>query len=166
MAWSNSKMFREFVKSALGAAQTSDVLPASWAGLTSDTVKAALFDNTITPDKDSARADTAYGAGVWASGGVSHANWPAVGRDLGSKTLTTPSSGVCRFDAADTAGAGTLTLSNVYGCLVYDDTVAAGTGGRSDLGVCFNYFGGAQSVTGGTFTIVWSANGIFEITQS
>ncbi len=33
-----------------------------------------------------------------------------------------------------------------------------------DQGVCYNYFGGAQSVTAGTFTIVWNANGIFRIT--
>lgn len=156
MAWSNSKAFREHFVTALGTRNTGD------AGLLSSTVKAALFNDTITPDKDATAANARYGAGAWASGGVSDAtNWPAVGRDLASKTLTTPSSGVTRFDAADTAGGGTLTIANAYGCLIYNDSVSAGA---VDQGVCYNYFGGAQSVTGGTFTIVWSANGIFEVT--
>lgn len=157
MAWTNSRAFREHFVTALGTRNTGDT------GLVgANVIKAALFDNTITPDKDATAANARYGAGAWASGGVSDAtNWPAVGRDLASKTLTTPSSGVTRFDAADTAGGGTLTITNAYGCLVYNDSVTAGA---VDQGVCYNYFGGAQSVTGGTFTIVWSANGIFEVT--
>ncbi|MGW6257631.1 hypothetical protein [Streptomyces sp. NPDC055085] len=47
---------------------------------------------------------------------------------------------------------------------MYDDTITAGTGGIADQGICFNYFGGVQGVTGGTFTIIWSANGVFRIT--
>jgi hypothetical protein len=66
------------------------------------------------------------------------------------------------FDANDLAGGGTVTITNAYGCFVYDDTITAGT--VADQGVCFNYFGGAQSVTSGTFTIVWSASGLFQIT--
>jgi hypothetical protein len=41
---------------------------------------------------------------------------------------------------------------------VYDDTISGGT--VADQGVCFSYFGGAQSVTSGTFTIVWDPAGI------
>jgi hypothetical protein len=88
----------------------------------------------------------------------------AGGVALGTKTLTTPSTGVFMFDAADVAPGGTVTLSGVMGCLVYDDTITAGTGGIADQGVCYNFFGGAQSVTAGTFTIIWHANGIFRIT--
>lgn len=169
MAWTNSKMFREWSRSVLGAAQTADVLPSGYAGLAADTIKAALYNNTGTPDKDATRALSAYAAltsqWVVANEVTDATNWVAGGRALGTKTITTPSSGVCRFDAADTAGGGTLTITNAYGCLVYDDTLAAGTGGTADQGVCFNYFGGAQSVAAGTFTIVWSANGVFEITS-
>jgi hypothetical protein len=49
----------------------------------------------------------------------------------------------------------------VFGCLVYDDTITTPV---ADQGLCFNYFGGTQSVTAGTFTVVWSASGIFRIT--
>ena len=41
-------------------------------------------------------------------------------------------------------------------------TISGGT--VADHGVCFNYFGGAQSVTAGTFTIVWDANGLAKFT--
>jgi hypothetical protein len=68
------------------------------------------------------------------------------------------------FDAADLAGGGNVTLSNVYGCLVYDATITAGTGGVAKQGCCFNYFGGGQGVSAGTFTIVWNANGVFRFT--
>ena len=83
---------------------------------------------------------------------------------LPSKTLTSPSSGVAMFDAADLSGGGTVTLTNVYGCFVYDDTVAAGTGGVADQGICYLYLGGAQSVTAGTFTVIFNASGLFRMT--
>jgi hypothetical protein len=68
-----------------------------------------------------------------------------------------------RFDAADLAGGGNVTLTNAFGCLVYDNTISGGTVAKQ--GVSFNYFGGAQSVTAGTFTIIWHANGINQWTM-
>lgn len=167
MAWSASAMHREFLRSILGEAQTADVLPAGYAGIKGDTLKVALYDNDITPDKDDTRANSAYNAGQWVSTGnevTDATNWVAGGRALSSQDITTPSTGVVMFDAADTAGGGTVTLTNAFGCLVYDDTVTAGTGGVADLAVTFHYFGGGQSVTAGTFTVVWHANGLFRIT--
>lgn len=167
MAWSASAIFREWPKSVMGQGQTAAVLPAGYAGLGADTVKAALYDNDITPDKDAALTSTGFNTGQWAISGnevTDATNWVSGGRTLASKTFTTPSTGVFMFDAADLAGGGTVTLTNAYGCLVYDDTITAGTGGVADQGVCYNYFGGAQSVTAGTFTIVWHANGILRIT--
>jgi hypothetical protein len=121
-----------------------------------------MFDNSITPSQTVASASTAYGAGVWASGGVLDASgWPAVGRDLASITSVF-SSNVYTYDAADTASANsTTTLSGTFGCLVYDDTLASPV---ADQGLCFNYFGGTQSVTSGLFIIVWNASGIFALT--
>lgn len=169
MAWTASAIFREWPKSIMGQGQTAAVLPAAYAGLGADTVNAALYDNDITPDKDAALTSTGYNTGAWAIAGnevidTLNTNWIAKGRTLASKTFTTPSTGVFMFDAADTAGAGTLTITNAFGCLILDDTITAGTGGVADQGVCFNYFGGGQSVTAGTFTIVWHANGIARFT--
>jgi hypothetical protein len=75
--------------------------------------------------------------------------------------LNSGTAGVVFYDAADTAGAGNVTLAGVFGCLVYDDTLTTPV---ADQGICYNYFGGTQSVTAGTFTVVWAANGIWRLT--
>jgi len=154
MAWTNSKIYSSYITDSLNRTNAFD--------LDADNIKAALFDNTITPSQTVASASTAYAAGVWASGGVLDASgWPAVGRQLLTVTSTF-SSNVYTFDAADTVSANsTTTLTNAYGCLIYDDTLASVV---TDQGICYNYFGGANSVTSGTFTIVWNASGIFALT--
>jgi hypothetical protein len=154
MAWANSKIFQQFVADVMNRANGLFDLDA-------DAHKAALFDNTITPSQTVSAANSAYGAGVWAAGGVFDASgWPAVGRPLVSVTSSV-SAAVYTFDAADTVSANsTTTLTNVFGTQVYDDTAAA----VADQGICYNYFGGANTVTNGTFTIVWNASGIFALT--
>jgi hypothetical protein len=166
VAFTASAIFRTWPLAIMGQGQTAAVLPAAYAGLGADTVNVALFNNTGTPDKDAALTSTGYNTGQWTTGNevTDATNWVAGGRALASKTLTNPSTGVFMFDAADLAGAGNVTLSNVYGCLVYDNTITAGTGGVAKQGVCFNYFGGPQSITAGTFTIVWNANGLCRFT--
>jgi hypothetical protein len=159
MAWTDSRVFREW------PLQTMQVSGTGYTGLDSDSVKVALFDNTVTPDKDAAVGSTGYNTGTWTTarevtGGT---NWAAGGRALTGKTFTSPDTGIAMFDAADLAAGGTLTLSNTYGCLVYDDSITGGT--VADQGICFLYFGGAQSVTAGSFTVIWSANGIMRFTS-
>lgn len=160
MAWANSSVFREWNSQMLQVSGTG------YTGLDSDTVNVALFNNTTAPDKDAAVASTGYNTGVWVTGNevTDATNWVAGGRPLASKTFTTPATGVVMFDAADLAGGGNVTIANAYGALVYDNSITAGT--VSKQGVSFNYFGGAQSVTAGTFTIVWNANGIARWTSS
>ncbi|WP_433731007.1 hypothetical protein ACQP2Y_21580 [Actinoplanes sp. CA-051413] len=150
----SSSVFREW------NIQMLQVSGTGYTGLDSDTVKVSLHNNSITPDKDAAVASTGFNTGTWTTTNevTDATNWVSGGRALASKTFTTPATGVCMFDAADLAGGGNVTISNAYGCLVYDDTITAGT--VADQGVCFNSFGGAASVTAGTFTIVWSASGI------
>ncbi len=153
MAWSNSKVFGAAVESVFNRSN-------GLIDLDADTIKAALFDNTITPDRTVTAANSAYGAGVWAGGGVSDASgWPAAGRQLGTVT-SAHAAGTYKFDAADTvSGTTTTSLTNAYGALVYDDTSAA----VADQGLSFNYFGGANTITSGTFTVVWNASGIFTV---
>lgn len=150
MAWTNSKWFMAYLEDSLENTAALDT--------NADTYKVALFDNSITPSQTVSTANSVYGAGVWASGGVADAvSWPAVGRNLTS-VASGFSSNVYTFDAADTTSADATTdLASVYGCLVYDDTVG-------DQGICFNYFGGATAVVNGTYTIVWAATGIAAIT--
>src|SRR5262249_61145071 len=90
------------------------------------------------------------------AGGRGRASKPYSVLTAGSQTTAAE----VNFDAADLAGGGTLTITNAFGCLVYDNTITAGTVAKQ--GMSFNYFGGGQSVTGGTFTIVWDATGGFK----
>lgn len=155
MAWS-SGVFTALITDALNRTSTS-------MDLNTDTnLKVALFGNAAkTPDKTVTSANTCYGAGVWASDGVSDASgWPAVGRNLGSITSTFTGS-TYTFDAADTQSANdTTSLTSVYGCLIYDDDVTS----PADQGILFLNLSGPQTVSSGRFTIVWNGSGIFTVT--
>ncbi len=159
MAWADSHTFRSFWATVLGT-------PAEALDLDTDAFKAALYNNSITPDNDATQANSCYNAGQWAntnevidsSGGGT--DWAAGGRSLTSPVVDSATADTVFFDAVDTASGATADISGAFGCLVYDDTSTT----PSDQGVCFNYFGGSNSVTNGTFTIVWHANGIFRMT--
>lgn len=154
MAWSNSKIFRVYFDDILDGVTAMD--------LDGDTLKAALYNNSITPDNTVTAANTAYNAGQWANTNEvdDTTEWDAGGEPLTSAG-TTGTSTTTTFDAADTpSGGSSATLASVYGCLVYSDTVTTPV---ADQGLCYNYFGGVNSVTNGTFTIVWSASGIASI---
>lgn len=161
MAWS-SAMFGAFLYQPLLSAAANNGGATGYAGLVADTINVALFNNTGTPDKTAAVASTGYNTGQWVTGNevTDATNWVAGGRPLATKAITSISGGT-QFAAANLAGGGTLSITNAFGCLVYDNTVTAGTVAKQ--GVCFNSFGGAQTVAGGTFTIVWNASGIFQI---
>lgn len=154
MAWSTSKVFATYLTDIINNTTAMDLnLDAS--------LKAALFDNSVTPSATVTSANSAFGAGVWAAGEVfDAAEWATGGVALASVTSVF-SSNVYTFDAANTASGTSATLAAVFGCLVYDDTIAAPV---ADQGICFNYFGGTNSVTDGTFTIIWNASGIFTVT--
>lgn len=158
MAWTESRMFRQWPNQAFQVSGTG------YTGMDSDALLVALFDSSITPDRDAVVGSTGYNTGQWlTSDEVTDAtNWQAGGRTLAGKAFSTPSTGVLMFDADDLAGGGTVTLSDANGCLVYDDTISGGT--VADQGITYHWFGGAQSVTAGTFTIVWHANGLFRVT--
>lgn len=155
MAWSNSKIFRQTLADAL--ANTAAL------ALASDTVKAALFNNSITPDQNVSAANSAFNAGQWATTNevISSSQWATGGVALASKVLDVATSAVVMFDAADTASSSGATIAGAFGCLVYEDSLTTPV---ADQGICFNYFGGSQSVTAGVFTVVWSASGVLRIT--
>lgn len=157
MAWTDSRILRSLIVDTFAGTAVFDL------NAPSDTYKVALFNNSVTPDKDASSANSAYNAGTWVTANeVSQAGqWAAGGVALASMTFTAPSSGVGMFDAADTASGTAATLANVYGSLIYDDTKTTPV---ADQAVCFNYFGGANSVTGGQLTVVWNSSGIFTLT--
>jgi hypothetical protein len=150
-------MFRAFVADVLTVTNMT-----SFTGIDSDTIKIALYNNTTAPDQNVTAANSAYAVDQWVVGNeVSNgAQWPVAGQTLAGQTVNAGTNGIVFFDGTDTASGATATLANVFGCLVYDDTTTA----TADRGICFNYFGGSQSVTNGTLTLVWNANGIFRFT--
>jgi hypothetical protein len=159
MAWSNSKVFQRYLSNMVG-----NVLALDYDA---DTIKAALYGTTITPDNDvTTDVLTGYNgaASQWVTGGEvidssgGGTDWPAGGVALAGKAVDVATADLVKVDANDTASGATADIAAAFGCLVYDDTLA------NKPGMCYNYFGGSNSVTAGTFTIVWHANGVLSFT--
>lgn len=151
MAWTNSKIFRPYLADLVGNVTAMDY--------DADTVKLAIYNNTITPDNDVTAVNSAFNVGQWATAQevADGAEWPTGGLTLGSKTIGVGTADTVTIDAADAASGSSATLANVYGGLVYDDTIAAPV---AKQGFCYLYFGGVQSVTDGTMTVVFSPSGL------
>ena len=152
MAWNGSKVFVRTIFDMLDNAAAFDL------GTGGDIPKVALYNNTITPDATAPSASTAYNVGQWATAQevFQAGQWAQAGVALSGSTLTVSGSTVT-YDANDTASGSAATLSNATGALVYDDTLTTPV---ADQGICYNYFGGPNSVTNGSFTVVWNAAGI------
>jgi hypothetical protein len=163
MAWANSKVFRQWIADSLAPT-------ASFAGKwnSTDVYKAALYNNSITPDNTVTAALSAYNAATsqWLTANevTDATNWVAGGRTItgtGSGGGYTSSSNLITFDGADTSGGGNVTISGAFGDLVYDSQLTTPV---ANQGCAYHYFGGTQSVTAGTFTIIWNAAGIMQVT--
>jgi len=153
--------------SAIFRAWLSDQLSATIAAgkmNNADVFDAALYGNSGTPDKTAAAASTAYNTGAWITANeLTDPNWAAGGRAIsgtGSGGGFTSSTNLITWTGSNTSGAGNVTITNAYGDLVYDFTLAAPV---AKQGAAFHYFGGPQSVTAGTFTIQWNASGIMQV---
>lgn len=168
MAWTASNISTAAVLSMVnGNANTSGAqVPFFTAsGTTSfdgDTVNVALYNNSVTTA--TASTDTLAHNAYLASGGqwTSSNELATAGGYTVAGVAVTPkaetfSSNVVTFTSSGTPNWTSASFS-AYGCLVYDTTIA------SKWVYCWNYFGGVQTVTSGTFTINWNASGIFTIT--
>ena len=156
MAWASSK---------IGAQTILDILDGTTAmDLDGDTHLVSLWNDSITPDNTVTAANYAYNAGVWTAGAnevKDGVEWDTGGEPLVSPDLTRASA-VLTWDGTDTvSGGSSATLAAVFGCFIYSDTIVTPV---ADQGVCHIYFGGTNSVTNGTFTVVWGASGIFTLT--
>jgi len=140
MAWSESRIFRSLLQSALGGGSSFD--------LGGSPLRVALFDNTITPDRDAAPADAAYGEGVWVAGAevADDPGWDVGGPALTGQSWDALAGGITQLNANPVESDEGTTLVDVYGDLLY-----VGADGR---GVAFHYFGGPQAVTNGVFSVV------------
>lgn len=155
MAWTDSRVFRALVADVFDNTTAID--------FGADSFKVALYNNTITPDNDVTAANSAYNVGQWATAQevFEAGQWAQAGVVLAGQTLNSATADVVFFDANDTASGSAADLASVFGCLVYDDTIATPV---ADQGASYNYFGGSNSVVNGTFTVVWHTNGIWRAT--
>lgn len=157
MAWSASFIFRILIANLLGNTAAFDLDNGA------DSFKNALYNNSITPDKDVTAANSAYNVDQWGTANEVYqaGQWAQGGVALSGQAVSTPSSGVVMWDATDTASGSAATLASVFGCLIYDDTLAAPV---ADQGVCALYLGGSNGVTSGTLTVVYHSNGLLRVT--
>lgn len=155
MAWSNSKVFAYAVLEVGTNAHK----------LSTDAVKCALFKTTVAPTNKYAAATktkTRYAGttSTWSTANESSGTgYTAGGKALASVTWGQVTN-VLHYKAA------TITWTTVtvtaYGDLVYDTTSTITI--KKTYGLCYNYFGGQFTSTAGTFTVTWSATGIFKVT--
>jgi hypothetical protein len=124
--------------------------------LVGDTMKAALYPSTITPDFNAATASAAYNAGVYSGTELTGTGYTAGGATLATATFT-GAAGVATFDAADTSWT-TSTITGARGVLIYDDTVS-GKPALSLVDLVSSY-----STSAGTLLITWAAAGITKFT--
>ena len=150
MAWSTSKVF---------AFSVLDLM-ANNVKYSTDSYKVALYGNTGTPDGTvTTAALTEYNgaASQWVtanetSGTGYTAGGVAVTPIATAQNYNSQGNNVVAFSSSGSPQWTTATIT-AFGCLVYDTT-------NANKGLSFNYFGGSQSVTAGTFTVAWNANGI------
>lgn len=114
-----------------------------------DTMKIALFTDTITPNFGT---DTAYNVSPYDANETSGGSWSAGGYTLASKTIAQDVTGSIVWDAADVSQ-GTCTVTSAMCGLIYDDTLAG------DNAFVLVDFVTAVSTTNGTLTITWTAPG-------
>lgn len=136
---------------------------SSTQSFSGDTVNAALYNNSVDTSSTGAVQDTLAHNAYLAAGGnwvtaneVTGTGYTAGGVAVSSKTETF-STNVAKFTSTATPQWTTASFT-AYGALVYDNTIT------NKYAYCWNYFGGSQTVTSGTFTVNWNASGIFAIT--
>jgi hypothetical protein len=156
VSWSTSAIFQQALLNPLLGKATGSTNPTTFTSWTSDTIDCALFLTGATPDKTAVVGSTGYNTGTWTTTNEAPGtgNYTQGGTTLASKanTIDAGSSSLC-FTAGNPSWT-SATISGVFGDLVYDASITTGTVAKQ--GLCFNYFGGSQSVTGGTFTIQWA----------
>lgn len=113
-----------------------------------DTIKHALFPNTITPDFDN---DVGYG--THSASESSGTGYTAGGLAASGKTITVVSGSV-KWDCDDPSWSG-LTISGVRAMLTFDDTVT------SDRGLALVNLAADYGVVAGTLLIQLATNGLF-----
>ena len=163
MAWGGPPGSAVFAVQVLNLMGPGAVSGQSGIKPVSDHFSVALYGNSITPDRTVATLaltqwTNSGGTGQWsaATGGeVTGTGYTAGGASV-TPVAITQASNVVTFTSSGTPTWTTASFT-AYGGLVYDTNQSYTT---PNTGFCFNYFGGAQTVTAGTFTLTWNSSGI------
>ena len=134
-----------------------DILDATQlaVNLVGDTIKGALFTNSITPNYSS---DTAYGVAPYNANEIANGNgYTTGGATLATVSVTESPTGTLMVDVSTDPNWTSSTITNARAMLVYDDTLAGNNA------VCLVSFGADYSTTNGTFTVQLAATGLFYI---
>ncbi len=150
MAFGGSGFFTQSLVDTLDATALLTWGTATW--------DIALFNDTATPDFTVTAANSAYGAGVWASNEVTGTGWAAGGVTLvtSGPAKESPGAGQVILDATDVSEAST-TLDSAEGCLIYRGSLTTPVVDQSLIVVDF---GAPYSTTNGTFAVTWDSNGV------
>lgn len=123
--------------------------------LVNDTIYVALMDNVHTADPADLLADDTW-ADVSANEMTNTAGTSyTAGGDVMSGTKSVTEAATTYWDT-DADQSWTTATFTAYHTVIYDSTV-------TDNLICSIDFGGPQTVTAGTFTIQWHANGIISL---
>jgi hypothetical protein len=145
-----------FATSYVSGKTLADALTGTALNLDTNSIKVALFTNTVTAGvKDNVES---YAAAPYNANEVSSAGYTAGGSALTNPGITSSSGKLIFDDSAATLAWSGVTFT-ARGAVVYSDTASP------KRVICAINFGADQTVTAGTFTITWDAtNGIFYAT--
>jgi hypothetical protein len=123
--------------------------------LDADTIKMLLVNATYAALSDATKHGHEFRSDVTANEVAASGTYATGGPTLSGKT-SSQSAGTYTFDAADPASftGATITAS---GCVIYQDTAGADT---TDPLIAYLDFGGSQSVTAGSFSVIFNASGL------
>lgn len=171
MAWSTSRLMRQWQSDLLGQTYTT----MSQVDLDAATnLFAALYDDTITPDGDATNLLSTYAgaASIWSATGsqtggpqVFHAGqWAQGGIVVPTPAVSVVAGGIVQFTSANLVSGAAATMSNIEGMFLYFNNVT-GPANQVKAGLGYWWFGGTNyAVTAGTLTITPNASGLFRMT--
>lgn len=171
MAWSESRLMRQWMQDVL--AQTYTTMSQVDLDLAAN-LKAALYDDTITPTVDAVNLASTYtgtGSQFQAAGGQTGATqvfhtgqWAQGGIAVPTPAVSVVAAGIVQFSSANIVSGAAATMSNIEGMFLYFDNVTA-PANQVKAGLGYWWFGGTNyAVTAGTLTITPNASGLFRIT--
>jgi hypothetical protein len=177
VAWSKSAIFRGWLECAL---RPTAFFNGGWnlppaSNITRGDFRCSLWNDTVTPDEAAPIALTGYNGylnqGEWRPAGrevTNPPNWSNGGTAMtghGTDGGFTSAGGLITFGADNTVSAGPVTMTDIFGDMVFHGGQAQGplNNPAGYQGLCFHYYGGLCEVDAGTFTVVWPPERVAQI---